>query len=229
MRQALNQMGPLKAPGLDGFIANFFQHNWETTGLEVCEAALYVLNSSHLDVLINATNIALIPKGGNPTCVTEFRPISLCNVLYKIVSKVLANRLKVILPTIISSYQSAFIPGRLITYNILAAYETLQTMHTKMWSKVSYIGIKLDMSKAYDRIEWEFIEAVMGKMGFSERWINLIMKCICYVTYSIIVNRNVVGNIKPSRGIRQGDPLSPCSFYVRRLSVLCLVELRVRG
>jgi hypothetical protein len=94
----------------------------------------------------------------------------------------------VLLPTITSPYQSAFIPGRLITDNILAAYETLHTIHSKMWSKVGFMGIKLDMSKAYDRVEWEFIEVVMRKLGFSERWINLIMKCVCYVTYSFIVN-----------------------------------------
>jgi hypothetical protein len=84
VKQALDQMGPLKAPGPNRFTTSFYQHNWETIGPEVCEAALYFLNSSYLDVLINATNIALIPKGRNLSCVTEFRPISLCNVLYKI-------------------------------------------------------------------------------------------------------------------------------------------------
>jgi hypothetical protein len=120
---------------------------------EVNSAALHFFNTGVLDKSINATNIALVPKVSSPECVTEFRPISLCNVLYKLISKVLANRLKEVLPAIISSNQSAFISGRLITDNILAAYEIMHTMQTRMWSKVGYMGLKLDMSKAYDRVE----------------------------------------------------------------------------
>jgi hypothetical protein len=167
-----------------------------------------------MDSAINATNIALIPKVKTPNSVSEFRPISLCNVLYKIVSKVLANRLKVTLPMVISPNQSAFLPGRLITDNILAAYETLHTMQTRLWSKVGFMGIKLDMSKAYDRVEWDFLEAVMVKMGFAERWISLIMACVRSVTYSIVVNGVPVGNIKPTRGLRQGDSISPYLFLI---------------
>lgn len=102
---------------------------------------------------MNSSYIALIPKSTNPVSVMDFRPISLCNVLYKLILKVLANRLKKVLPIIISPNQSAFILGRLITDNILAAYETLHMMHTRMFGKKGYMAIKLDMSKAYDRVE----------------------------------------------------------------------------
>jgi hypothetical protein len=124
IKQALDQMAPFKTPGPDGFTVEFYQKQWATVGQEVCEAALYFLNSGHMNGSINATNIALIPKVNAPSNVTEFQPISLCNVKYKIISKVLANRLKVVLPMVISQNQSAFLPRRLITDNIIAAYET---------------------------------------------------------------------------------------------------------
>jgi hypothetical protein len=130
------------------------------------------------------------------------------------VSKVLANRLKEVLPSVISSNQSAFIPGRLIMDNVLAAYETLHTMHTNMWSKVGFMGIKLDMSKAYDRVEWKFLEVVMEKLGFSQRWISLVMVCVRIVSYAVVVNGQAVGNIQPKWDICQGDPLSPYLFII---------------
>ena len=99
---------------------------------------------------INHTNIVLIPKVKNPQKMFEFRPISLCNVIYKIISKVLANRLKKVLPYIISPTQSVFVPGRLITDNVLVAYETINTMHLREKGKKGTMALKLDISKAYD-------------------------------------------------------------------------------
>jgi hypothetical protein len=167
-----------------------------------------------MDEKLNSTNIALIPKNSNPCSESEFRPISLCNVLYKLISKIVANRLKKVLPAIISSTQSAFIPGRLITDNILAAYETMHTMQNNMWSKTGYMGLKLDISKAYDMVEWPFLEVVMCKLGFEEGWIKMIMSCVRSVKYSVLVNGNAVGYIRPSRGIRQGGPISPYLFLI---------------
>ena len=122
-------------------------------GDEVCAVVLNILNSDQMPAELNMTHLALIPKVKTPKSVTEFRPISFCNVLYKLVPKVLANRLKKILPFIIDSTQSAFIPGRLISDNVLAAYETLYTINTGMRGKKGFMAVKLDMSKAYDRVE----------------------------------------------------------------------------
>jgi len=211
---ALSEMHPLKAPGLDGFPTAFYQKSWATTGSEVCRAVLHFLNGGLLDTKLNATNLVLIPKISNPSRVSEYRPISLCNVIYKLISKVLANRLKRVLPSVISLEQSAFIPGRLITDNVLVAFETLHTMDTRLKGKEGFMVLKLDMSKAYDRLEWDFLEAIMRKMGFAERWIGLMMSCVRSVSYSILIDGHPHGHIIPTRGVRQGDPLSPYFFIL---------------
>ena len=121
---------------------------------------------------------------------------------------------KKILPTIITEHQSAFVKNRLISDNILVAFESLNNMKNMGSGKTRYMAIKLDMSKAYDWVEWGYLENVMRKMGFNERWIGLIMVCVKTVTYSIMVNSEPQGLIHPTRGIRQGDPLSPFLFFL---------------
>jgi hypothetical protein len=211
---ALNQMSPLKASGPDGFSGDFYQKNWANVGVEVSNAVLYVLNNGFMNNDINLTYIALIPKIANPNCVTEFRLISLCNVFYKLVAKTLANRLKSVIPNIISPNQSAFILRRLITDNVLAAYETLHTMQFRMWGKVGYMAVKLDMSKAYDMVEWDFLEAIMYRMGFDRRWIEMIIMCVKSANFKILVNGIPTGQIYLSRDLRQGDPILPYLFLL---------------
>ena len=117
-------------------------------------------------------------------------------------------------------YQSTFIPGRLITDNILAAYETLHTMHSKMYGKTGFMVVKIDMSKAYDQVELSFLKAVMKKLGFERQWINLIMMCASIAQFSILINGVPTRKITHSRGIRQGDPISPYLF------IFCAEALR---
>lgn len=209
---AIKEMAPLKAPGPDGMPPLFFQTYWPDIGTNITEAVLSSLNLGSLLKSINHTFISLIPKVKNPKRVTEFRPISLCNVIYKIISKVIANRLKPMLNFIISETQSAFIADRLITDNVIIAFELLHHMKSGCPGKKGFIALKLDMSKAYDRVEWVFLKNILLRLGFQHSWVDLIMECVSTVSYSILVNGEPEGMIHLSRGLRQGDLLSPYLF-----------------
>lgn len=148
--KALAQMQPLKALGPKGYGACFYHKDWSIVGDEVEQAILKFLNNGMFDPSINYTYLALIPKSPSAASICDYRPISLCNVFYKLIAKTLANRLKQVLPSVISQQQSAFLPGRLITDNVLVAYEALYTMDSPMKGRKGYMAIKLDMSKAYD-------------------------------------------------------------------------------
>ncbi|XP_062167008.1 uncharacterized protein LOC133873303 [Alnus glutinosa] len=153
INQALAQIHPLKSPGPDGFGVSFYQHHWGIIRDHVRAATLHSLNGGTFDSAINETFIARIPKSPTASSISEYQHISLCNVLYKLIAKVLANRLKLVLPSIISHNQSAFVPGRLITDNVLVAYEALHSMNTRMRSKKGFMAVELDMRKAYDHVE----------------------------------------------------------------------------
>ena len=144
---ALKQMDADMAPSIDGLPPLFYKQFWDKVGGEVTEAVLSALNTSTIPKAINHTFLTPIPKIQSPRKVTDFWPISLSNVLYKLIAKVLANHLKPRLPQLISETQSAFMSERLITNNILVAHETLHHLKSKRFSKIGFMALKLDMRK----------------------------------------------------------------------------------
>jgi hypothetical protein len=155
--------------------------------------------------------VSLVPKKAEAVEIKDFRPISLVGGVYKIISKVLANRMKTILGKIISNSQNAFIGGRQILDSVLIANECLDG---RMRSGAPGVICKLDLEKAYDHVNWELLLYLLKRCGFGERWRVWIEWCISTVRFSILINGTPEGFFHSSRGIRQGDPLSPLLFVL---------------
>ncbi|XP_019163496.1 PREDICTED: uncharacterized protein LOC109159839 [Ipomoea nil] len=230
VRAALFDMAPEKTPGPDGMSPAFFQHFWPVVGHDLAVFLIKCVETKSFPLGLNDSNIVLIPKKSNPIKVSDLRPIALCNVIYKVLAKMLANRLKGHLEHIVSHSQSAFVPDRLLTDNILVAGEIGHYLRRKTGGSIGWAALKLDMAKAYDRMEWSFLEGMMRALGFEKDWTDLLMLCVTSVNYSILVNGTTVGQVCPTRGIRQGDPLSPYLFILcaEGLSIL-LQQAEERG
>lgn len=209
--KALNQLHPDKAPGLDRFPTSFFQKCWPILGSKMTEALETTRSSRRFLREINNTFIVLIPKKDKALYLDEFRPISLCNTIYKVLTKTLANRLKMTLPKIIGEEQTGFVPRRSIFDGVIIAQEAI---HSIQKNKQPSMIIKLHIKKAYDKVDWRFLSKCMKGFGFCKSWINLLFYYICTPKFSILINGNPCGFFESSKGIRQGYPLSPFFFII---------------
>ena len=186
IKEALFQMQDLKALGPDGFPVLFYKEFWPIVGETVTQAVVSFFADGNLPKEANSSLIVLIPKTSNPTTVNNFRPISLCNVVYKIISKLVVAKFRPLLHKIISPCQSAFIPRRWIAEN-QAVHELLHSFKVRK-VKSGFMALKLDLQKAYDRFNWKFIKAVLSNLGFNHTFINWIITCISSISFEVLVN-----------------------------------------
>lgn len=161
---------------------------------------------------VNSTILSLVPKTTNALTMEEYRPIACCNFLYKVISKVLANRLKIIFPDAIEENQCAFITDRLLFENVLLASELVSGYHKSVTTEKC--AIKFDISKAFDTVKWSFITSVLLAMGPLPQFINWIRLCINTAAFSVSVNGSLEGYFTSARGIRQGCSLSPYLYVI---------------
>ena len=223
---AISGLNRDKAPGPDGFPIAFWSFSWDFVKTEVIGFFKEFYDNSRFVKNLNTTFLVLIPKKQNVEDFKDLRPISLVGGLYKILSKVLANRIKRVMDKVISKSQNAFVKGRQILDAILIANELVDSSLRK---KKCRLVCKLDIEKAYDSIGWEFLYKVLDKMGFGSQWLSWMKWCISTASFSVLINGSPAGFFQSSRGLRQGDPLSPYLFVIGMEALSCLINRAVDG
>jgi len=211
IKTAIWSLHPDKAPGPDGFPICFFREYWSMIKKDLIKMIRWVMKKGKMGGFTNSTYLALIPKENRPSSFSRFQPISLCNSTYKIISKILATRLKPLLPSLISENQGGFLPNRHITDSILLVQEAI---HSSLTRKEKGFVLKLDLANAFDRVRHSYLFVVLHKMGFDPSFITMIAACITGPWISPLVNGRPCAAFQSSRSLRQGCPLSPYLFIL---------------
>lgn len=207
----MQHLNPNRAPGVDGFNGAFYKSAWGIIDEDLLEAINNFLRSSKLLNQVNHTLICLVPKKTVLAMSDDYWPISLCNVVYRILSKLLANQLKPLLPRMIDLNQTVFIQGRRISDSILLAHELCHKLHSNQGRP--RMCIKLDLRKAFDSINRHFICDAMDRFGFDPRWVLWIQRCM-NPTFVLLINGTRSSSLSSVNGLRQGDPISPYLFVL---------------
>ncbi|CAJ2635027.1 unnamed protein product [Trifolium pratense] len=224
VKQAVWDCDSYKSPGPDGINFGFIKDFWVEVRGDVMRFLSDFHRNGRLTKGINATFIALIPKTDSPQRLNDFRPISLVGCLYKILAKVLANRLRQVIGSVISESQTAFVKNRQILDGILIANEIVDEARK---SKKDLMLFKVDFEKAYDSVDWGYLDDVMGRMSFPTLWRKWIRECVRTATASVLVNGSPTDEFSLRRGLRQGDPLSPFLFLLAVEGLNVLMEAMV--
>jgi hypothetical protein len=226
IRETLFSMKSNKAPGPDGYTAEFFKAAWHIIGKEVVAAIKDFFNSGLLLKEVNATILTLVPKKINPSAMGDFRPIACCNVIYKCITKIISNRMLPLMGNLVSMNQSAFIPSRSISENVLLAQEIVRNYHKDKGKP--RCTLKIDLMKAYDSVNWEFLICCLHCFGFPKKFVSWIKECVTSPKFFVCINGSLVGYFEGKKGLRQGDPLSPYLF-VLAIEVLSKIMAATTG
>jgi len=211
VKQAVWDCDSYKSLGPDGVNFGFIKQFWDLMKVDFMRFLVEFHRNGKLTKGVNSTFIALIPKVNSPQHLNDFRPISLIGCMYKVLAKVLANRLREVLGSVISKSQSAFVKGQQILDGILVANEAVD--EARRFNK-ELLMFKVDFEKAYDSVDLSYLDSVMCNMNFPTLWRKWISECVGTATASILVNGCPTDEFKIERGLRQGDPLSPFLFLI---------------